>query len=148
MSSVRAALDYSARKLGSKRPLIDETFYTHGASIFVKRYSQLIDASKDGQAAIREVLEHSLARVERGNDGHVIRLFPWLNDPKEPHHVEINADRGFGRLVITGTSIPTEVIAQRFRAGEYIDALAKDFGLSAAQVQHALMWEQCAPQAA
>ncbi len=148
MHNVRAALLYSARKLSSKRPLIDEVFYTDGVSIFVEKYAKLIDASNDGQAAIKAVLKDSLARVERGVDGHVIRLFPWLQDPKEPHHVEINSERGFGRLVLAGTNIPTEVIAQRFNGGEDIDVLAADYDLSEKQIQYALRWERCAPQAA
>jgi uncharacterized protein (DUF433 family) len=148
MQNVRAALLYAARQLDSRRPLLDETFYTDGVSVFVEKYSKFIDATKGGQAAIRSVLAASLARVERGRDGHVIRLFPWLNDPREPHHVELNSERGFGRLVLAGTNIPTEVLAQRFRAGEYVDALAKDYKLDPKQIQHALMWEQCAPQAA
>lgn len=148
MQNVRAALLYAGRKLGAKRPLVDETFYTDGVGVFVEKYSSFIDASNDGQAAIRDVLESSLARVERSEDGHVTRLFPWLHDPREPHHVELNSERSFGRLVLAGTNIPTEVLAQRFRGGEYVEALAMDYDLDPLQIQHALMWEQHAPQAA
>ncbi len=148
MPNVRAALRYAARKLGSKRPLIDESFRTNGIDLFIEKYSSLINASQDGQAVIREVLEHSLERVERGTDGRVVRLYPWLNHPGEPHDFEVDPERSFGRLVLAGTGIPTEAIGERFRAGETIDEIAKDFGLKRARIEQALRWEQCAQRAA
>jgi len=45
--------------------------------------------------------------------------------------------------VIAHTGIPTEEVAERFRAGEKIAALAADYGLEVDQIETALRWEQC-----
>ena len=147
MPKVRSALRYTARELGAQRPLIEETFYTDGIDIFVEKFSTLIDAT-DGQKVMKSVLAHSLKRVDRGTDGRVLRLYPWLLDPEEPRTFEVDPDRSFGRLVLAGTGIPTEIIAERFRAGESIDSLATDFGMKQDRIEQALRWEQRAPSAA
>jgi uncharacterized protein (DUF433 family) len=147
MPKVRAALRYTGEKLGVRRPLIEATFYTDGVDVLVERLSSLIDTS-DGQTVMRAVLVESLERVERGTDGRVVRFYPWLNEPSEAKAVEIDPDRAFGRLVLTGTGIPTEAIAERFGEGDDIDELALDYELDPAQIQQALRWEQRASRAA
>jgi uncharacterized protein (DUF433 family) len=147
MPKVRTALRYTAEQLGAKRPLIDATFYTDGYRLLVEQLSTLIDTA-DGQTVLRDVLVDSLRRVERGTDGRVVRLYPWLNEPGEARGVEIDPERAFGRLVLAGTGIPTQAIAQRFGAGEDINDLAHDYELNLDQIQQALRWEQCAPRAA
>ncbi len=147
MPQVRAALRFTGEKLGARRPLIEETFYSDGVNLLVERLSALIDTS-DGQRLMRGVLVDSLRRVERGTDGRVVRFYPWLNEPNEVRAVEIDPDRAFGRLVLAGTGIPTQAIAERFEEGDDIDVLARDFELDVAKVQQALRWEQRAARAA
>jgi uncharacterized protein (DUF433 family) len=147
MPKVRNALRYTGEQLGVRRPLIEATFYTDGFNLLVERLSELIDTS-DGQIVMRAVLVDSLRRVDRGTDGRVVRFYPWLNEPNEPKAVEIDPDRAFGRLVLTGTGIPTQAIAERFGEGDDIDDLARDYELDPAQIQQALRWEQRAARAA
>jgi uncharacterized protein (DUF433 family) len=42
---------------------------------------------------------------------------------------------------VVGTGVPTVEIADRCKAGESIDSLAMDFGLSREQVQEAIRYE-------
>ncbi|MGH7434101.1 MAG: DUF433 domain-containing protein [Polyangiaceae bacterium] len=147
MPKVRAALRFTGEKLGARRPLIEETFYSDGVKLLVERLASLIDTS-DGQTVMRGVLVDSLRRVERGTDGRVVRFYPWLNEPNEVRAVEIDPDRAFGRLVLVGTGIPTQAIAERFAEGDDIDVLARDFELDVAKVQQALRWEQRTARAA
>jgi uncharacterized protein (DUF433 family) len=147
MPKVRAALRFTGEKLGARRPLIEETFYSDGINLLVERLASLIDTS-DGQTVMRGVLVNSLHRVERGTDGRVVRFYPWLNEPTELRAVEIDPDRAFGRLVLVGTGIPTQAIAERFAEGDDIDVLAHDFELDIAKIQQALRWEQRAARAA
>jgi uncharacterized protein (DUF433 family) len=147
MPKVRAALRYTARELGAERPLLEGTFYTDGVELFVEKYATLINAS-DGQTAMRDVLKHSLKRVERGTDGRALRLYPWLLEPNEPRFVELDPERSFGRLVLAGTGVPTEIIAERFGAGDSISVLAADYRMPPDRIEQALRWEQCAPRAA
>jgi uncharacterized protein (DUF433 family) len=147
MPKVRAALRFTGEKLGARRPLIEETFYTDGINLLVERLASLIDTA-DGQTVMRGVLVDSLRRVERSTDGRVVRFYPWLNEPTEVRAVEIDPDRAFGRLVLVGTGIPTQAIADRFGGGDDIDVLARDYDLDVAKVQQALRWEQRATRAA
>jgi uncharacterized protein (DUF433 family) len=147
MGKVREALRFTARELGASRPLIEETFYTDGFEIFVEKYETLIHATGD-QMVLRDLLSRSLKRVDRGTDGRVLRFYPWLLSPEEPRAVEVDPTRSFGRLVLAGTGIPTEVVGDRFRGGDTIDVLAADYEVTRDRIEQALRWEQCAPRAA
>lgn len=149
MPRVRRALDFVSTRLDVERPLLEQQFLTDGADLFVDRYlvdhdRGLINVSASGQAALREVLKGSLRRIERDEEGLALRIYPWLREPGEPRLVELNPARAFGRLVIADTSIPTESLAERFRAGDSVDVLAEDYHLERTQVETALRWEQCA----
>lgn len=102
MPKARAALRFTGEKLGARRPLIEETFYSDGVNLLVERLASVIDTA-GGQTVMRGVLADSLRRVERGTDGRVVRFYPWLNEPTEVRAVEIDPDRAFGRLVLVGT---------------------------------------------
>jgi uncharacterized protein (DUF433 family) len=143
MPKVRKALAYVEREIGVQRPLLAQEFHTDGVDLFVDKYSALIAVSQNGQHMLRQILIGSLKRIDR--DRKILlpkRLFPWLNAPDEPRTVEINHDRAFGRLTLIGTGIPTLSLAERFRAGESVDALVEDYRLTRSQVEAALRWEE------
>ncbi len=56
MPNVRTALGYVKRKMRVSRPLANHRFRTDGADLFVDHYGQLINASREGQTAMREIL--------------------------------------------------------------------------------------------
>ena len=141
LQKVRKALLFVEKELNLKRPLIEQEFLTDGIDLFVDAYGELVNVSKDGQVAMRRMLEESLRRIDRDPKGLADRLFPWSRDPSEPKHVEIDPRRSFGKLVIAGTGVPTEVIAERLVAGDSLAHLAEDYGLTAEQVEAALRWE-------
>jgi len=141
LQRVRKALRFVERELDTARPLIEQEFLTDGLDLFVEYYGKLINASRAGQTEIRSLLEASLERVERDPKGLAERLFPWARDPGEPREVEIDPRRGFGKLVIAGTGIPTAIVADRLRAGDTLAHLARDYHLKLDQVGAALRWE-------
>ncbi|HEY0480260.1 MAG TPA: DUF433 domain-containing protein [Kofleriaceae bacterium] len=136
MSRVRQGLDW----IGGNRPLLTQLFQTDGVGLFVERSGKLVDAIKGGQVAMREVLEGSLRRVERDGAGQPSRVYPWIVDPEESKIVSIDPRRAFGRPTIADRSLTVEVIADRFKAGDSIHLLAKDYKLSRDQVEVALRW--------
>ena len=136
MSRVRLGLQW----IGGDRPLLTQLFQTDGVGLFVERSGQLVDAVKGGQVAMREVLEGSLRRVDRDRAGHPSRVYPWIVDPNERKVVSIDPRRAFGRPTIIDRGLTVEVIADRFKAGDSIDLLAKDYDLSKDQVEVALRW--------
>jgi uncharacterized protein (DUF433 family) len=50
--------------------------------------------------------------------------------------------RSFGRPVLAAVYVRTEVIIDRFRAGDSIAEMASDFDASAADIEEALRFEQ------
>src|SRR5258707_12529257 len=56
LPKVRKALDYVQRQFRIARPLIDQAFQTDGLDLFVERYGELINASREGQRSMKEIL--------------------------------------------------------------------------------------------
>lgn len=135
LQKVRLALAYVGKTLGMKRPLIEQEFSTDGVGLFVERYGKLIDASRQGQLAMREVLAAGLTRIERDAAGLAARLFPWRSDPHEPRVVAVDPRVAFGQPVLASTRIPIEVVFDRFRAGDTISHLAKDYGVDDSKIE-------------
>jgi uncharacterized protein (DUF433 family) len=139
MPRIRSALKYVADELGLERPLIEKQFHTDGVDLFFEEMSSLINASAGGQAEIKE-LRGRLKRIDRDAKGLAKSIFPTHASLDEPRHVEINPLRAFGRLVIAGTNIPVEIIAERWKAGESLEDLTDDYGLDFRQVETAARW--------
>ena len=89
----------------------------------------------------------ALKRVDRDTRGLITRIYPWAGQIEEPKHIEIDQRRAFGRPVVAGTSVPTAALAERFRAGDSVEDLAKDFRIATPVVQSALRWEMSAAAA-
>lgn len=133
LPTIRRGLSFLTERLGSKRPLLEEKFATHGARLFVERLGQIINLSAIGQVEMAELIQAYLERVERDPKGLPIKLYPFIRTqpPKEqPRTVVIDPQVSFGRPVIAGTGIPTAVLAERFKAGDQPPDLAKDYGAS------------------
>ncbi|MCC6543970.1 MAG: DUF433 domain-containing protein [Nitrospirae bacterium] len=149
LNKVRKALAYLGRHFPSKHPLTDNTFVTDGLDLFIEKYGQLVSISREGQLAIMDLLRAHLSRIERGPDGLPVRLYLFTRrqDYEEPKTVVIDPKTSFGRPVLAGTGIPTLIIAERYKAGESINELAKDYGIQKVQIEEAIRCELY-PQAA
>jgi uncharacterized protein (DUF433 family) len=142
LQRVRPALEYTRRELGVDRPLIHQQFETNGLDLFIHHLGDTVNASQNGQLAMR--FRTRLTRIERDNHGMPIKLFPFtrpseaLNDAKL---IVIDPEVAFGRPAIAGRGIATDVIADRYSAGEPIDSIAEDYGADPAQIEEAIRCE-------
>lgn len=143
MPKVRTALDLVRERFDVQRPLISEQFETNGIDLFVEKYGRLLNVTQDGQIVMRQLLEASLKRIERNDHGIPIRLYPFTrNDIKNaPRYIVIDPELGFGRPVIAGTGLVTEEIAARYKAGDSIPELARDYGRPAEEIDEAVRCE-------
>jgi len=143
LPEVRKALNYVKQHFPSPHPLADQVFETDGLSLFVEKYGQLINASKEGQLAMREVLEAHLHRIERDPSGAPRKLFLFTRMARtdEPKTVVVDPFVSFGRPILAGTSIPTIAVAERYKAGETIESLALDYECSSIQIEEAIRCE-------
>lgn len=140
---VRTAIDYLGKHFPSRHPLAEQKFETDGINLFVERYGQLINVSMEGQLAIRKLLEAHLRRIERDPAGMPVRLYPFTRKrhPEEPKAIVISPYISFGRPVLAGTGIATAVVAERYKAGESIEELAKDYERDRLQIEEAIRCE-------
>jgi len=142
---VRKAIDFLRRELDVRRPLATQKFLTNGVALFVEHAGELLNVSEQGQRALREDFERALMRIEFGKHGGPVVLFPFTREVSasedQPRSVIVDPARSFGRPVVAGAYVRTEVIEQRFRAGETIAEMAEDYGVSAATIEEALRFE-------
>jgi len=84
-----------------------------------------------------------LHRIEWDESGVAARLYPFTGktEPEAPRAVLIDPRLAFGRPVLAGTSVPTQAIAERFKAGESPQSLAADFGREPFEIWEAIRCE-------
>jgi len=154
---VRDTLNYLEAEFPDQRnPLAREEFWTDKFDLFIKKAGGLICTSLHGQQVIEEAVKQYLHRIDRDVDLAPFRLYPFSNEitfkmedsnrgPRDletqPKNVVIDPLISFGRPTLSGTGIPTNVIAGRFKAGEEIAALAHDYEIEESQVNEALSYE-------
>jgi uncharacterized protein (DUF433 family) len=148
LPKVRKALDYVRRQFRVERPLMDQAFQTDGLDLFVERYGELINASREGQRAMKEIIGVYLKRIERDAKGLPIKLYPFTRDTQadaapvsDPRVVVMNPTVSFGRPVIAGTGIPVSSIYERYKAGDSVADLAQDFRLEISAIEEAIRCE-------
>ncbi len=143
MHKVREALSYIGQELPSKHPLADQKFETDGMHLFVEKYGQLINVTQQGQLAMRHILRMYLSRIERDAAGVPVKLylFTRTRTANEPKVIAMDSSLSFGRPVLAGTGITTAIIAERYKAGESIEDLARDYDLAPQAIQEAIRCE-------
>ena len=143
LDKVRTAVQYMRQQFGSEHPLAEYRFETNGIDLFVQRYGELINTTRAGQMAMRELLAMSLRRIEWDETGLAARLFPFTRKPvpDAPKSVVIDPEMSFGRPVLYGTGIPTAVIAERYKAGDSIEHLAADYSRQPDEIEEAIRCE-------
>ncbi len=160
---VRSALAYLEEFSPEDNPLAKVDFWTDKFDLFIKKSGDLICASLHGQQVIQEAVEQYLHRVERDFDLTPLRLYPFSRQimlgfgkrefqpsdlENKPKSIVIDPLIAFGRPSVSGTGVPTNVIAGRFRAGEKVNELSKDYGIEEVQIKEALDYEGILRQAA
>lgn len=146
LQRVREGLKYVADELGEPRPLATRTFRTDGINLFLEHASGLVNITKRGQLALRGEFERRLSRIEWGSEGSPVRLFPFTRaaaiDADQPRAVAIDPRIAFGRPIVLCAGVPTEVIADRFAAGDPPREMAADYGVREDEILEALRYEQ------
>jgi uncharacterized protein (DUF433 family) len=143
LPKVRDALSFIRTKMKSARPLLQRSFQTDGVSLFVEELSSLVNVTSEGQIEMRELLLAHLHRIERDRAGLPIRLFPFTRNGTQEREapVQIDPTIAFGRPALRGRSVPTAVLADRFKAGEPMSELATDFGVTVEVIEDAIRCE-------
>ncbi len=146
MRKIRQAVDELEQQYRSAHPLIDQVMLTDGSELFVEELGELVNLNHSGQRAMRALLSAYLKRIERDDAGLAIRLFPFTRrlSQDSPRLISIDPRVAFGRPVIAGTRIPTVEIAERYKAGDSIATLLREYDASEDQVHEAIRCELAA----
>ncbi len=147
MPSIRSAIQYLAAHaqgaMDKRYPLISRELETDGLDLFIQQYGQLITISRAGQTAMREIISAALRRIDRDPAGVPIKLYPFTRAAMDdtPSMVVIDPRLSAGRPVIAGTGLATQLIAERYKAGESIGDLAHDYEREHEEIEEAIRCE-------
>ncbi len=144
LPKVRNAVDYLRRTFATKRPLADEQFETDGIDLFVEKMGSLIGAMQEGQIQMRDIIRNRLERVQRDPKGvpEKIVLFPAPAGKPRAVDVVIDPRLSFGRPILDRFGVRTAILAERFDAGEDIEALAREYSAPPEAIQNAIRCER------
>ena len=147
MPSIRRAIQYLAANAqhatDRRHPLISRALETDGLDLFIQQYGQLINISRAGQTAMREIISAALRRIDRDPAGVPIKLYPFTRSAMDdsPAMIVIDPMLSAGRPVIAGTGLATQLIAERYKAGEAISDLAHDYERGHEEIEEAIRCE-------
>jgi len=142
---LRDALSEARKHCGSEHPLIDDDIVVMNKLVMNipgrgRRPRKSIGlASPERPDYFPEVVKTWGKRIVTDRRGG-ITIFPWryfeTDDKSRP--VSMNADVMSGRLVVTGTRIPVNILWGRSLSGESAETLAKDYHIGTDLVRNAL----------
>ncbi len=150
MNKIRKGLDFISQTYPSDNPLAEKDFETDGLSLFLRETGLVYDISRGGgQIVLEDVVKEYMQRIERDLHGLPIKLYPFsgTGKPDEPRSILIDPKISFGRPILSNTSVPVEIIVERYRAGESMRELAGDYECNQEKIEEAIrcrLWEQAA----
>lgn len=131
--NVRRGLNYVHQTIPGKHPLLTRQFETSGKELFVEVLGRTINATAQGQYAMREILQSYLALVPRDAYGFPIKIFP-INSRR----LAIDPMFSSGKPIVKGRGIAASVLWGRSKSGESVLEIARDYGLTEIEAQEAI----------
>jgi uncharacterized protein (DUF433 family) len=144
LGAVRQALAYAQRELKIDQLLLREELCAAGGELFLDRYGELTNLSASGQIAMRKVFEAHLKRVEWDKRRFAVRLYPFVSESADARSIVIDPQISFGRPVVNKAFISARSIVDRIDAGEKVEDVARDYNLTRAVVEEAVVYERAA----
>jgi len=143
MPKMRATVNYLKKAFNTTHPLADVSLKTDGIHVFVEQLEQQVSASGEGQISIREIVDQYLERIGRDDKGN-LWLYPFTRPSDhldQPRIIVMDPRISFGRPVIANTGVRTSMLAERYRAGDSMQALVEDYGLDRSVIEEAIRCE-------
>jgi uncharacterized protein (DUF433 family) len=151
MLKVREAMRAIRKEFETRHPLAEVDLYPEGRNILVK-LGGYVNMSHSKQIELQEVVSMYIKRIER-EEHKIARFYRFAGEPRierpgieeQPRLVWADTFVSFGRPVVARTNVRTEIIAERFFAGDWVDALAKEFRLGKTLLEAAVRYERPRP---
>lgn len=137
MQHIRRSLEVLRDEIGVEHALASRALYTDGASILFDYASsdedkEVLTVVLSGQRVFQDVIRGYLQRITYADDQFAERLVLPLT---ERPIVECDPLRGFGRPLFIDSGAPMDDVLDRFRAGEPLQGVARDFDLRPEDVE-------------
>lgn len=146
MQRIRPAIIRLQDELGLEHVLASQLLYTDGAEVLYD-YAESSGGTAEGDSArqlvvvrndqqvFQDVVEAYLRRIDFAADG-------WARVIHLPQYrtadVLVDPERSFGIPIFARGAARVEVVLSRFKAGESVDDLSKEFGVPATELFDAL----------
>lgn len=146
MSQTREVLRLVSKESRAQYPLLGNNVVLFFKHIFLikpargKQPRRNVDLTQNRQLGISEVIDLFATRIQRDAKGDSTRLFPWRHwtPGQTARPVEIDPEVMSGRLVVTGTRIPVQVVWNRWLANESLSRLANDYDIEESRLDLAI----------
>ena len=137
MQHIRRSLTVLRDEIGIEHALASRKLYTDGASILfdyatAEKDDEVMTVVVSGQRVFHDVIRDYLERITYARDDWAERLVLPITDRAV---VECDPSRGFGRPLFIVGGAPMDDVLDRFRAGEPLKDVAKDFDLRPEDVE-------------
>jgi uncharacterized protein (DUF433 family) len=144
VKALRTAMAYAEHELGVEHVLLNPKLRAADRQLFIEKYGALINLSRAGQLAMRQVLEDHLRRIEWKMNVPQ-KLYPYVSTESVAEKtIVIDPSIQFGRPMIVRRGVSTAVIVDRIDAGESIEEIAADYRLRPDEVRAAIVYEEAA----
>jgi uncharacterized protein (DUF433 family) len=153
MQRIRPAIDVLSSELGLANALASRQLYTDGAEVLYDYAQHAGDTPegesardlvvvRNGQRVFTEVVQQYLSRVDFASDGYarLIRLPQY-----RVAEVTVDPEHAFGRPRLTHGGTKVDDVIDLFLAGEPVDTVATEFGLSRDEVEDVVRVSASAP---
>ena len=140
--TLREALGAARKATSDSHPLLNSDLRVFRANLVInlpargRRREQTLQLSGPRQLTMREVVDTWGKRIDSGRT-----IFPWrfLKSDDDSRPVIVDPEVMSGRLVVSGTRIPVQVLQQRKASGALVSHLAKDYDIAEDLIVKALM---------
>lgn len=136
LADIQRATEIVRAEFDDPYALASKRIATDGVAVFVRIADDSVVHARDGQQAIREVLDDYLRYIEWSSDGSPRRLH--LSQYPAGAGVVIDPRFGWGSPVIDRNKVKVDDVVALWRAGESIKDVAGEYGLTESAVEDVL----------
>jgi uncharacterized protein (DUF433 family) len=139
MQEIKAGVERLRQETDNEYVLATNTIASDGGDLLFNAATRVAPEwvrARDGQRAIRQVVEAVVKYVSYAPDGFADRI---TLRPYESAKVVMDPRFGFGKPVFAASKVPVDAVADLFYGGrESVDDIADEYGLSTAEVETVL----------
>ena len=137
IEAARNAIDLAEEEYGIDCLLLRPELRAGAGELFLAKYGEYVNLNRSGQLVIAQLLKDHLDRIKLDRLHIPARLFPATH----PTIIVIDPRIAFGRPCVARRGITTAAIVDRIDAGEDLDVIAEDYGLSTPEIHEAIAYE-------